>query len=252
MGVGRVQFVNSSAGSGTAPTLTIAATGGPGNLLIVHVSADGSNSSVPTSVTLSGGSAGTDTLTNDVSAASVNPTAAITLSGWQMPNCTPGHTTITANFAASTQAAFIAAWEVSGAALAAALAAQSGGANPANTLQAAFDSGVGAAVAAGCFWAGSVTGVGSGGRANAVPSGAWTTEAALTPGSLTQMLSAYQAGPGAGSPEYNGAFSLPAAGAYWAAIVTAYKPAPAAAVTAPVVPPVDYERGALLRKPFLW
>jgi hypothetical protein len=226
MSVARVQFASVSS-SGTTPALTVAATGGPGNLLAVHISADGTNNAVPTGVTLSGGSGGTDTFGIDVSAACVNPTAGVTLSGWSIPNCTAGHTTITATFAASVAAVLMMAWEVSGTALAAALAAQSGGNSPANTLQAAFDSGPGAAAPAGCFWIGSVTGIGSGGRAIPVPGGSWTTEAPLTPGSLTEMLAAYQAGPGGGAPEYNGAFSLPAAGAYWASIVTAYNPAAA-------------------------
>ena len=220
--VARVQF-QSVVSSGTTPALTVTATGG-GNLLVVHVSADGTNSALPTGVTLSGGSAGTDTLANDVSAASVNPVAAVNLSGWSIANCTAGHTTVTVTFAASVQSVLIEAWEVSGAAVAAALAGQSGGANPANTLQMAFDSGAGPVVPAGCWWSGTVTGIGSGGRANAVPSGSWTTEAALAPGSLTQMQSAYQAGPASAAPDYAGTFSAPVLGAYWAAIVTAYLP----------------------------
>jgi hypothetical protein len=247
MAVARVQFASVSS-SGTAPALTIAATGGPGNLLAVHISADGTNNAVPTGVTLSGGSGGTDTLALDVSAASVNPIAGVTLSAWEIPNCTAGHTTITATFAASVAAVLIMAWEVSGAALSAALAAQSGGQNPANTLQPAFDSGAGAGVPAGCFWVGSVTGIGSGGRATPVPSGAWTAEAPLTPGSLTEMLGAYQAGPGGGAPDYAGAFSAPALGAYWAAVTAAYFPAAASGVSV-ALPVADLEFVAPLVTP---
>ena len=229
----RVQFTSSATGTATFANPTTA-----GNLIVVFISADGSNSSVPLSVALTGSS---DTFTNDSSAASTNPTANITLSLWSDPDCSGGHTVITPTFSASPAAVLIMAWEVSGAALTSPLVTQSSAANPANTLQSAFDSGNGSSVQAGCWWAGAVTGVGSGGRAIPVPSGSWTTETPLQPGSLTEMLGAYEAGPGSGTPDYAGTFSAPVAGAYWASVVAAYAPAGAgvtggvstAALTAP-------------------
>jgi hypothetical protein len=217
--VARVQF-----GSSASATVTLGSPTTAGNLLVVLVSADGANSAVPSGITLGGSGA---VFSNDASAASTNPIATITHSLWSLPNCPAGSTTVAPTFSGGSPAAILVmVWEVSGAALTSPLAAApASAANPANTLQAAWDTGAAAAVPAGCWWVGGLTGVGSGGRATPVVSGAWTSEAQLQPGSATDMLGAYQAGPGSGSPEFAGTFSLPAAGAYWASVVAAYKPA---------------------------
>jgi hypothetical protein len=219
MSVARVQF-----GSSASATVTLGSATTAGNLLIVLVSADGANSAVPSSITLGGSAA---VFTNDASVVSTNSIATITLSLWSLPNIPPGSTTVLPNFSGGSPAGILVmVWEVSGAALTSPLAGTPGSAaNPASTLQAAWDSGAGAAVAAGCFWAGGLTGVGSGGRATPVVSGSWTGESPLQPGSATDMLGSYQAGPGGGAPEYAGTFSGPVAGAYWAAIAAAYSPA---------------------------
>lgn len=219
-GVARVQFGENANSGVTTLTVTLGAATTAGNLLIAMLSVDGGQT--PSGITLTGGS---DTFTKDAQVTQTNPTASINLSCWSDPNCSGGHTQLVATASASTGLLMM-VWEVSGAATSSPLAGTAGaGAAPSNTLQAAFDSGSGASVGAGCFWAAAVTGIGSGGRAQAVPSGSWTAETALQPGSASQMLGAYQAGPGAGAPRYNGSFSAPVAGAYWAALAAAYKPA---------------------------
>lgn len=216
MSVARVQF----ASSGSGGTVTFGTPTTAGNLLVLVASADGAASPVPSGVTLVGSS---DVFAQNASAANVNPTADINLFLFSDPNCSGGHTQITATFTGSPTGILLAAWEISGAALALPLAGTPGAAGgPANTLQSAFDSGAGGAVGAGCFWVGAVTGIGSGGRAQAAPSGAWTTEAAIQPGSASQLLPAYQAGPAAGAPEYAGTFTTVTA--YWAAIAAAFSP----------------------------
>jgi hypothetical protein len=223
MATARVQFA-SITGGGTSLTATLGSPTTAGNLLLVFVSGDGSGSSAPTGIALTGSS---DVFTQDANVADTNPTALVDLSLWSDPSCSGGHTAVVATFGASVAGTIMSVWEVSGAAVASPLAgAPAAAAAPASTLQALFDSGAAAAVAAGCFWVACVTGIGSGGRAQAVPGGSWTTETPLQPGGVTQMLPGYQAGPGAGSPEYSGTFSAPVAGAYWAAIAAAYSPAP--------------------------
>lgn len=222
MAVARVQF-GSNAGGGTTLTVTLGSPTTAGNLLLVFVSGDGANSGAPTGIALTGSS---DTFTQDADVADTNPTALVNLSLWSDPNCSGGHTAVVATFGAAVGGNLMTVWEVSGAAVSSPLAGTPAtAAAPANVLQASFDSGAAASVVAGCWWVGCVTGIGSGGRAQASPSGAWTTETPLQPGSLTQMLPAYQAGPGAGAPEYAGTFTAPVAGAYWAAVAAAYLPA---------------------------
>jgi hypothetical protein len=217
--VARVQFAEATNSGVTTLTATLGASTTAGNLLLVMLSVDGGGAT-PSTVTLTGGS---DVFTKDAQVTSTNPIASINLSLWSDPNCSAGHTQVvaTSNISAGL---LMMVWEVSGAATTSPLAGVPGtAANPANTLQAAFDSTAGASVPAGSFWIGGVTGVGSGGRATPVLAGSWTPETQLQPGSATDMLGGYQAGPGAGTPQFNGTFSAPAAGAYWAAIAAAYK-----------------------------
>jgi hypothetical protein len=218
--VARVQFGENSNSGVTSLTVTLGSSTTAGNLLVALLSVDGG--STPSGITLTGSS---DTFTKDAQVISTNPIAGINLSLWSDPSCSAGHTQVVATAAASS-GILLMVWEVSGAAASSPLAAAAAtAANPANTLQASFDSGSGASVAAGCFWVGACTGVGSGGRATPVLSGSWTTETQLQPGSATDMLGGYQAGPASGTPRFNGTFSAPAAGAYWASIAAAYLPA---------------------------
>jgi hypothetical protein len=203
MAVSRVQF-GSTTGSTNSLTLTLGSPTTAGNLLVVAYSADGGTS--PTGVTLVGSS---DTFTKDANIASTNTVANINLSMWSDPNCSGGHTQV--NVTASTSnGLLLMVWEIAGAATSPPLAGTPGTAgNPTNTFQTSFDSTAGASVSAGCFWVGALTGIGSGGRATpSVSGGVRTMEAQLQPGSASDMLGAYQAGPGAG----------------WAAIAAAYKP----------------------------
>jgi hypothetical protein len=211
-----VQFAQ--APTGGVVTLSPTASG---NLIVVAVSNDGA-SAPPTSITLTGSS---DVFTDDVSTLDTNPTANIDLSIWSNPNCSGGKTSVVASGGLGS-GVLMSVWELAGGAASSPLRTAHAAAGPANTQQGAFDSGAASSVPAGDFWIAAVTGIGSGGvRAAASPSGAWTLEAALTPGSLTQMIAAYQSGPGAGAPQYAGTFTAPVGGAYWAAAVAAYKPA---------------------------
>lgn len=219
--VARVQFAEATNSGVSTLTVTLGSATTAGNLLLVAFSVDG-GSATPNAPTLTGGS---DTFHQDANVTSTNPIASINLSVYSAANISGGHTQVvgTSSIAAGL---LMMVWEVSGAATTTPLdGTPSTGANPANTLQAAFDSGSASAVGAGDFWVGVVTGVGSGGRATPVLAGSWTPETQLQPGSATDMLGGYQAGPGAGSPRFNGTFSAPAAGAYWAAIAAAYKSA---------------------------
>jgi hypothetical protein len=218
MAVSVVQFASSGSVSGSNSV----AFGSPttaGNRIVAIVSLD-TGTSQPAGVTLTGSS---DVFTLDQGAANTNPTANINLGIWSDADCTGGLTTVVS--IGTSLSTLQAIFEVSGTSTSPGAAASQGGAAPASTLQAAFDSGAASSVGAGCFWVAAVTGIGSGGRAQAVPSGSWTTETALQPGGASQLLAAYQAGPGAGAPEYAGTFSGPVAGAYWAAVVAAYPPA---------------------------
>lgn len=229
MPTARVQFAENSGTAITSLTVTLGSPTTAGNLLVVAVSVDGgaSPAGAPSSVTLVGSS---DTLSMDVDPTSTNPTASVNLSAWSDQNCSGGHTQVTATVASSA-AILMMVWEVSGAATTSALVASHGAGNPANTLQAAFDSGAGVSISAGAFLVGVVTGIGSGGRAQASPTGAgtWTTETALQPGSVTQMLGAYQANASSGAPQYTGTFTT--VQAYWASFVVAYKAVGGAANT---------------------
>lgn len=221
MGVARVQFAESSNSGVTTITATLGSPTTAGNLLVVLLSVDG-GSATPGVVTLTGS---LDTFHQDANVTSTNPIASVNLSLYSDANCSGGHTQVVATSSASA-GLLLMVWEISGAATTSPLAATAAtAANPANTLQAAFDSTAGASVSAGCFWIGGLTGIGSGGRATPVLSGSWTTETQLQPGSATDMLGGYQAAPGSGTPRFNGTFSAPAAGAYWAAIAGAYSSA---------------------------
>ena len=209
----------------TGGTVTLAPTGA-GNTIIVVVSNDGAGVTAdPTTITLTGSS---DTFTKDVSAANTNPTANVNLSVWSDPGCSASKTSVVASGGLGT-GVIMDVWEVAGIVTSVPLQDKHGAAAPASTLQAAFDSGATGAIPAGCFGIASVTGIGSGGRAQAsvTGSGTWTTEAALQPGSVSQMLSARQNPLAAGTPNYAGTFTGPVAGAYWAAVIAAYKPAAA-------------------------
>lgn len=210
----------------TGGTVTLSATTA-GNLIIVAVSNDGAVTSDPTTITLTGSS---DVFTKDVNAANTNPTANVNLSVWSDPNCSGGKTSVVASGGLGS-GVLMDVWELSGGATSSPLQAAHGAAAPASTLQASFDSGAMASIPAGCFGIAAVIGIGSGGRAQAsvTGSGTWTTETALQPGSVSQMLSARQNTLAAGTPNYAGTFTGPVAGAYWVAVVAAYKP-PAAAV----------------------
>ena len=209
-------------------TVTLAATTA-GNLIVVTVSNDGAVTSDPTTITLTGSA---DVFTKDVNAANTNPTANVNLSVWSDPNCSGGKTSVVASGGLGS-GVLMDAWELAGGATASPLQAAHGAAAPASTLQSSFDSGAMASIPAGCFGIAAVIGIGSGGRAQAsvTGSGTWTTETALQPGSVSQMLSARQNTLAAGTPDYAGTFTAPAGGAYWAAVVAAYKPAGAAAPT---------------------
>jgi hypothetical protein len=217
--VTRVQFASSSITS-TGLTVTLGSATTAGNLLVIAVSVDGTVQTP--AVTLVGS---TDTFVQDASATNTNPIANIGLSLWSDPNCSGGHTQINVHVTSSA-GLLVAIWEVSGSVATSPLAGTAAAAGPTNTLQSSFDSSAGTGVVPGCFWVGAVTGVGSGGRAQALPTGSWTTEVAIQPGSASQMLGAYQAGMAFGTPQYRGTFTAPVAGAYWAAITAAYKPAP--------------------------
>lgn len=222
MGVAKVQFGSNFNTSAATLTVTLGASTTAGNLLLALLACDAGPS--PTGVALTGSS---DTFTRDANVISTNPIAGINLSLWSDPGCSGSHTQVVAT-ASGTGGLLMMVWEVSGAAASSSLAGTVGeAANPSNTLQAAFDSTAGASVVAGCFWVGGLVGVGSGGRATPVLSGSWTTESPLQPGSATDMLGGYQAGPASGTPRFNGTFSAPAAGAYWASIAAAYLPAAA-------------------------
>jgi hypothetical protein len=224
-----VQFASTANANANNATFTSPTTAG--NRIVAIVSLDTGTSQIA-SIALTGS---TDVFTMDGSAATTDPTANINLSAWSDPNCSGGHTVVTCSGTGAST--LLGAFEVSGTDHNQAVTAHGSG-SPASTLQSSFDSGAAASTAAGCTWIGAVTGVGSGGRAIAVPSGSWTAETALQPGSLTQMTTAYQASAAAGVPEYSGTFSAPVAGAYWAALVVAYSPATAtqsgaAALSAP-------------------
>lgn len=201
--------------------VTLAATTA-GNLIIVAVSNDGAVTADPTSITLTGSS---DVFTKDVNAAATDPVANVNLSIWSDPNCSGGKTSVVASGGLGS-GVLMDVWEWSGGAASSPLRAAHGAASPASTLQSSFDSGAMASIPAGCLGIAAVVGIGSGGRAQASVSGSgsWTTEAALQPGSVSQMLSARQNTLAAGTPNYAGTFTAPVAGAYWAAVVAAYKP----------------------------
>lgn len=207
-------------------TVTLSATTA-GNLIIVAVSNDGAVTNDPTTITLTGSS---DTFTKDINAANTNPVANVNLSIWSDPNCSGGKTSVVASGGLGS-GTLMDVWEWSGGATSSPLQAAHGAAAPASTLQTSFDSGVTASIPAGCLGIAAVIGIGSGGRAQATVtgSGTWTTETALQPGSVSQMLSARQNTLAAGTPNYAGTFSAPVAGAYWAAVIAAYKPAGGAA-----------------------
>ena len=218
MATAPAQFGEGSNSGVSTLTVTLGSPTTAGNLLIAMLSVDGGQT--PSGIALTGGS---DTFTKDAQVVSTNPTAPVNLSCWSDPSCSGGHTQLVATASASSGLLML-VWEVSGAATSSPLAgAAPGGANPANTLQAAFDSGAGASVAAGCFWVGANTGIGSGGRAQASVTGAWTTETALQPGSATQMLGGYQANAAGGAPEFAGTFTTVTS--YWASLALAYKAA---------------------------
>lgn len=212
-----VQHAQSPSGG----TVTLAATGA-GNTIIVAVSNDGAVASDPTTITLTGSA---DTFVKDVNAANTNPTANVNLSVWRDSNCSAGKTSVVASGGLGS-GVLMDVWEIAGMDTTSPVAGSHGAGAPASTLQAAFDSGATASIPAGCLGIAAVTGIGSGGRAQASVSGTgtWTTETALQPGSVTQMLSARQNTLAAGTPHYQGTFSAPVAGAYWAAVVVAYKP----------------------------
>lgn len=220
MTVSLVQF--KSTGNTDTNSLAFTSATTAGNRVIAVVSLD-TGTSYPT-VTLTGSS---DTFTRDAGAQNTNGTANINLAVFSDANCSGGHTTVVSSGASTSTLQAI--FEVSGTGLSSGATAAAGAAAPASTLQAAFDSGAAHPVAGGCFWVAAVTGIGSGGRAQAVPGGSWTLETALQPGSASQLLVAYQDGPGAGAPEYSGTFSGPVAGAFWAAVAAAYAPPAAAA-----------------------
>jgi hypothetical protein len=207
----------------TGGTVTLAATTA-GSLIVVAVSNDAITGD-PTTVTLTGSS---DVFTKDVSAANTNPVANVNLSVWSDPGCSAGKTQVVVSGNLGT-GVLTDVWEIAGGATSSPLQDKHGAAAPASTLQAAFDSGAMGSIPAGCFGIAAVIGIGSGGRAQAsvTGSGTWTTETPLQPGSASQMLSARQNTLAAGTPKYAGTFTGPVAGAYWAAVVAAYKPAPA-------------------------
>jgi hypothetical protein len=78
------------------------------------------------------------------------------------------------------------------------------------------------------------------------PGGAWTSK---TPSSFS--IVGYQVAAASGGAYTYPVGSAATAGWYAAVLAVAVTPAPPPSGL-PVVPPVDYERGALLRKPFLW
>ncbi len=217
-GTARVQYASNSVTSGTTVTATFGTATTLHNLLVAILIVE--NGQTGTSVTLTGGS---DTFTKDGGTDPTNPTVTnMDMSVWSDPNCSAGHTAVVGHWASSA-AAFLHVWDVSSAALSSVLASVTAAGNPAATLQSSFDSGAASTAPAGSFWVGAVQSVGSGGRATVTPSGSWTSETAMVPGSLTTSLGAYQANTASGSPDFAGSFTSHTS--YWASIAAAYKAA---------------------------
>lgn len=213
--------------SGTSAIFGSATTAG--NLIVAVASDDGGSPPTdPASVALTGSS---DVFTKDINVLDTNPTAEIALSIWTDPDCSGGFNTVLLS-GGSSSGTLMVVLELSGGATSSPVAAAHAAAGPANVLEPSFDSGTAASVGAGCFWLGVVTGVGSGGRAQASPITPWVGQTPLQPGSVTQLLYAFQNAPAAGAPDFSGTFTGPVAGAYYSAAVIAFSPAAGASHTA--------------------